>query len=111
MQPEAETEAIPQNGLSPNFLTPRPDSVSLTLESTVLPLRTESPPPNMTPPSEVAYEVEVSYSLYDSSSPQASGEGDDGQDHSVEKVTQNNVESEANGKSEVFLLLFTPDRF
>ena len=107
MQPEAETEAIPQNGLSPNFLTPRPDSVSLTLESTVLPLRTESPPPNMTPPSEVAYEVEVSYSLYDSSSPQASGEGDDGQDHSVEKVK----EKGPNGKSEVFLLLFTPDRF
>jgi len=111
VQPEAENEAIPQNVLSSNFLTPRPDSVSLTLVSTVLPLCTESPSPNMTPPSEVAYEVEISFSLHDSSLPQASGEGDDDQDHSVEKVTQNNVEADAIGKSKVVLLLFTPNRF
>jgi len=69
VQPEAENVWVPLNVLSPNFLTPEPDTVPLTLESTTASLGTQSPPPNMmTSPSDEAYVEEESVSLYDSSS-------------------------------------------
>ncbi len=85
--------------LSPTFLTPRPESAPLTLESSAPPLGT-STPSNMTPLSEAASE-EVRYNLNDSSSSSSEvpGEANDGHYHSEEKL-ENNLK--ANGKSKWF---------